>query len=239
MNMKNRIKGYIISAILILLFISTAVMGYKKGYLNDVFRKDTQNIISKGSTEKTTVKTEPVYKDEVVLLNKGDSYILEYDSEKITGKSAPTLDFKYNIEYVDSYITRELPSGMSIDYYKQEEKTELDSDNNFTSGYHYVVVEINMTNMLQKTCNLTPQSMRIGNFIDNVYKTVGEPRGIISESMSDKGVIRMEYQQENNIKLCYVAADEYINDNLVVKCEIEDSNKYKGEVPYLVIGSEE
>ena len=56
MNMKNRIKGYIISAILILLFISTAVMGYKKGYLNDVFRKDTQNIISKGSTEKTTVK---------------------------------------------------------------------------------------------------------------------------------------------------------------------------------------
>ncbi len=30
MNMKNRIKGYIISAILILLFISTAVMGYKK-----------------------------------------------------------------------------------------------------------------------------------------------------------------------------------------------------------------
>ena len=84
MSMKNRIKGYIISAILILLFISTAVMGYKKGYLNDVFRKDTQNIISKGSTEKTTVKTEPVYKDEVVLLNKGDSYILEYDSEKIT-----------------------------------------------------------------------------------------------------------------------------------------------------------
>ena len=49
----------------------------------------------------------------------------------------------------------------------------------------------------------------------------------------------MEYQQENNIKLCYVAADEYINDNLVVKCEIEDRNKYKGEVPYLVIGSEE
>ena len=86
MNMKNRIKGYIISAILILLFISTAVMGYKKGYLNDVFRKDTQNIISKGSTEKTTVKTEPVYKDEVVLLNKGDSYILEYDSEKIITK---------------------------------------------------------------------------------------------------------------------------------------------------------
>ena len=150
MNMKNRIKGYIISAILILLFISTAVMGYKKGYLNDVFRKDTQNIISKGSTEKTTVKTEPVYKDEVVLLNKGDSYILEYDSEKITGKSAPTLDFKYNIEYVDSYITRELPSGMSIDYYKQEEKTELDSDNNFTSGYHYVVVEINMTNICKR-----------------------------------------------------------------------------------------
>lgn len=148
MSMKNRIKGYIISVILILLLIATAVMGYKKGYLNDVFRKDTQNIISKGSKEKTTVKTEPVYKDEVVLLNKGDSYILEYDSEKITGKSVPTFDYKYNIEYVDSYITRELPSGMSIDYYKQEEKTELDSDNNFTSGYHYVVVEINMTNML-------------------------------------------------------------------------------------------
>ena len=51
--------------------------------------------------------------------------------------------------------------------------------------------------------------------------------------------IILEYQQENNIKLCYVAADEYINDNLVVKCEIEDRNKYKGEVPYLVIGSEE
>lgn len=49
MSMKNRIKGYIISAILILLLIGTAVMGYKKGYLNDVFRKDTQNIISKGS----------------------------------------------------------------------------------------------------------------------------------------------------------------------------------------------
>lgn len=239
MSMKNRIKGYIISVILILLLIATAVMGYKKGYLNDVFRKDTQNIISKGSKEKTTVKTEPVYKDEVALLNKGDSYILEYDSEKITGKSVPTLDFKYNIEYVDSYITRELPSEMSIDYYKQEEKTELDSDNNFTSGYHYVVVEINMTNMLQKTCDLAPQSMRIGNFIDNVYKTIGEPRGRISEGMSDKGGIRVEYQQERNIKLCYVAADEYIDDNLVVKCEIEDRNKYKGEVTYLVIGSEE
>ena len=237
MSMKNRIKGYIISAILILLLIGTAVMGYKKGYLNDVFRKDTQNIISKGSNG--TVKNEPVYKDEVVSLNKGDSYMLEYDSEKVNGKSVPTLDYKYNVEYIDSYITRRLPSGMSVNYYKQEEKTELDSDNNFTSGYYYVVVEINMINMMQETYNLAPQSMRIGNFIDNVYKTVGEPRGIISESMSDKGVIRMEYQQENNIKLCYVAADEYINDNLVVKCEIEDRNKYKGEVPYLVIGSEE
>ena len=96
-----------------------------------------------------------------------------------------------------------------------------------------------MINMMQETYNLAPQSMVIGNFVDDVYKTIGEPRGIISEGMSDKGVIRMEYQQENNIKLCYVAADEYINDNLVVKCEIEDRNKYKGEVPYLVIGSEE
>lgn len=239
MSMKNRIKGYIISAILILLLIATAVMGYKKGYLNDVFRKDTQNIISKGSTEKTTVKTESVYKEEVVSLNKGDSYMVEYDSEKVNGKSVPTLDYKYNVEYIDSYITRKLPSRMSVNYYKQEEKTELDSDNNFTSGYYYVVVEINMINMMQETYNLAPQSMVIGNFVDDVYKTIGEPRGIISEGMSDKGVIRMEYQQENNIKLCYVAADEYINDNLVVKCEIEDRNKYKGEVPYLVIGSEE
>ena len=95
MSMKNRIKGYIISAILILLFISTAVMGYKKGYLNDVFRKDTQNIISKGSNG--TVKNEPVYKDEVVSLNKGDSYMVEYDSEKVNGKSVPTLDYKYNV----------------------------------------------------------------------------------------------------------------------------------------------
>ena len=239
MSMKNRIKGYIISAILILLLIATAVMGYKKGYLNDVFRKDTQNIISKGSTEKTTVKTESVYKEEVVSLNKGDSYMVEYDSEKVNGKSVPTLDYKYNVEYIDSYITRKLPSRMSVNYYKQEEKTELDSDNNFTSGYYYVVVEINMINMMQETYNLAPQSMVIGNFVDDVYKTIGEPRGTISEGMSDKGVIRMEYQQENNIKLCYVAADEYINDNLVVKCEIEDRNKYKGEVPYLVIGSEE
>lgn len=239
MSMKNRIKGYIISAILILLLIATAVMGYKKGYLNDVFRKDTQNIISKGSTEKTTVKTESVYKEEVVSLNKGDSYMVEYDSEKVNGKSVPTLDYKYNVEYIDSYITRKLPSRMSVNYYKQEEKTELDSDNNFTSGYYYVVVEINMINMMQETYNLAPQSMVIGNFVDDVYKTIGEPRGIISEGMSDKGVIRMEYQQENNIKLCYVSADEYINDNLVVKCEIEDRNKYKGEVPYLVIGSEE
>ena len=158
MSMKNRIKGYIISAILILLLISTAVMGYKKGYLNDVFRKDTQNIISKGSKEKTTVKTEPVYKDEVVLLNKGDSYMVEYDSEKVNGKSVPTLDYKYNVEYIDSYITRKLPSGMSVNYYRQEEKTELDSDNNFTSGYYYVVVEINMINMMQETYNLAPQS---------------------------------------------------------------------------------
>ena len=128
MSMKNRIKGYIISAILILLLIGTAVMGYKKGYLNDVFRKDTQNIISKGSNG--TVKNEPVYKDEVVSLNKGDSYMVEYDSEKVNGKSVPTLDYKYNVEYIDSYITRKLPSGMSVNYYKQEEKTELDSDNN-------------------------------------------------------------------------------------------------------------
>lgn len=239
MSMKNRIKGYIISAILILLLIATAVMGYKKGYLNDVFRKDTQNIISKGSKEKTTVKTEPVYKDEVVLLNKGDSYMVEYDSEKVNGKSVPTLDYKYNVEYIDSYITRKLPSGMSVNYYRQEEKTELDSDNNFTSGYYYVVVEINMINMMQETYNLAPQSMVIGNFVDGVYKTIGEPRGIMSEGMSDKGGIRMEYQQERNIKLCYVAADEYIDDNLVVKCKIEDRNKYKGEVPYLVISSEE
>ena len=231
MSMKNRIKGYIISAILILLLIGTAVMGYKKGYLNDVFRKDTQNIISKGSNG--TVK------DEVVSLNKGDSYMVEYDSEKVNGKSVPTLDYKYNVEYIDSYITRKLPSGMSVNYYKQEEKTELDSDNNFTSGYYYVVVEINMINMMQETYNLAPQSMVIGNFVDGVYKTIGEPRGIISEGMSDKGVIRMEYQQERNIKLCYVAADEYIDDNLVVKCKIEDRNKYKGEVPYLVISSEE
>ena len=193
MSMKNRIKGYIISAILILLLISTAVMGYKKGYLNDVFRKDTQNIISKGSKEKTTVKTEPVYKDEVVLLNKGDSYMVEYDSEKVNGKSVPTLDYKYNVEYIDSYITRKLPSGMSVNYYRQEEKTELDSDNNFTSGCYYVVVEINMINMMQETYNLAPQSMVIGNFVDGVINN-REPRGIISEGMSDKGGIRMEYQ---------------------------------------------
>ena len=173
MSMKNRIKGYIISAILILLLIATAVMGYKKGYLNDVFRKDTQNIISKGSKEKTTVKTEPVYKDEVVLLNKGDSYMVEYDSEKVNGKSVPTLDYKYNVEYIDSYITRKLPSGMSVNYYRQEEKTELDSDNNFTSGYYYVVVEINMINMMQELIIWHIKCMVIGNFVDGVYKTIG------------------------------------------------------------------
>ena len=115
----------------------------------------------------------------------------------------------------------------------------LGNEVNSASGYYYVVVEINMINMMQETYNLAPQSMVIGNFVDGVYKTIGEPRGIISEGMSDKGGIRMEYQQERNIKLCYVAADEYIDDNLVVKCKIEDRNKYKGEVPYLVIGSEE
>lgn len=40
--------------------------------------------------------------------------MVEYDSEKVNGKSVPTLDYKYNVEYIDSYITRKLPSGMSV-----------------------------------------------------------------------------------------------------------------------------
>ena len=67
-----------------------------------------------------------------------------------------------------------------------------------------------------------------------VYKTIGEPRGIIFEGMSDKGGIR-EWNISRKEILNYVAADEYIDDNLVVKCKIEDhSEKF-----HLVISSEE
>mgnify|MGYP006939721867 CR=1 FL=1 len=234
--MKRNIKGYIISVVLILVLIISVVAGYKYGYLDDIFRKDTTNIIKNGSNTKVTSSTEEINKDEVTLLNKGDSYILEYDSKKITGKENPNADYSYKIEYIDSCVSRELPSGMSIDYYKQEEKERLGADYSFDSGYYYVMVEVNMTNLKQDIKKVAPTGISIGNFIDGKYKNInGETRGMSTDSMSAKGVVQIECQQKQNIKLCYIVPDEYVDENLVVKYEIIYKNKYNGEVPYLVI----
>lgn len=233
--MKRNIKGYIISAILILVLIISVVVGYKYGYLDDIFRKDTTNIIKNGSNTRVTASTEEINKDEITLLNKGNSYILEYDSKKITGKENLDADYSYNIEYIDNCVSRELPSGMSINYYKQEEKEQLGTDYSFDSGYYYVMIEVDMTSLKQDVMNVAPTGTRIGNFIDGKYKNVGEARGISSDGVSEKGVIQIDYQQKQNIKLCYIVPDEYVDENLVVKYEITQRNKYNGEVPYLVI----
>lgn len=233
--MKRNIKGYIISAILILVLIISVVVGYKYGYLDDIFRKDTPNITKNGSNTRVTASTEEINKDEITLLNKGNSYILEYDSKKITGKENLDADYSYNIEYIDNHVSRELPSGMSINYYKQEEKEQLGTDYSFDSGYYYVMIEVDMTNLKQDVMNVAPTGTRIGNFIDGKYKNVGEARGILSDDVSEKGVIQIDYQQKQNIKLCYIVPDEYVDENLVVKYEITQMNKYNGEVPYLVI----
>ncbi len=233
--MRNDIKGYIISAVLVVVLIISVVAGYKYGYLDNIFRKDTSNIVKNGSNTKVTVSTQDINKDEVTLLNKGDTYMLEYNSEKITGKENSDADYCYNVEYIDGYVSRELPSGMSISFYKQEEKEQLTADYSFKEGFYYVMAEVDMTNLKQDVKNIAPAGISIGNFIDGKFKNTGEVRGISSDGISENGVIQMNYQQKQNIKLCYIISDEYVDENLVVQYEMINRNKYNGEVPYLVI----
>lgn len=236
--MKRKIKGYIISAILILGLVVSIFITYKKGYLDDIVRKEIKNVSVNSNTKDTTIESQDINKNEITLLNKGESYSLEYDSKKITGKYIPQSDYLYNVEYVDSYATRELPPGMSINYYLQEEKKKINSDNSFYEGYYYVIVEVNMTNLRDTTEIVTPHNVRIGNFVNDNYKNIGEPRDFISDGKSDKGVLEISYEQKKNIKLCYIVPDEYMDENLVVKYEICSQNKYEGEVPYLIINKE-
>ena len=236
--MDSKKKELIISIIVILCLIITVLVTYQKGYLGDIFKKDNNiSIISNGESV-VTKELPDINKNEVNIINKGETAVLEYDSKSITGVQDKRMDYRYTVKYVDSYVTRELPSGMSIDYYSKEEKIKLDNNRAFNENYYYVIVEIELTNELEDGKeSITPMNITLGCFSDNIYKSVDMPRGIKAQNMSFRGEVETPYSQSIDIELCYIVTEADMQKELVVQSQIVGSNKIEGSIPYLTIDS--
>lgn len=236
--MESKKKELIISIIVILSLVITVLVTYKKGYLGDIFKKNNNiSIISNGESV-VTKELPDINKNEVNIINKGETAVLEYDSKSITGVQDKRMDYRYTVKYIDSYVTREIPSGMGIDYYSKEEKMELDNNNGFKENYYYVMVGVEITNELEGSKeSITPMNITLGCFSDNIYKSIDMPRGIKAQNISSKGEVNTPYSQSTGIELCYIVTEADMQKELVVQNQLVGSNKIDGSIPYLIIDS--
>ena len=123
-------KSYVISLILIICLILSAVIGYKKGYLGDVFNFKTKRYVDNtiGNSGSITRTRESIYENESSILDIGDEYVVEYEAKDYRGNIDYVNSYKIKEKYLDSYITRTLPDGMEVTYYDSDEKNYVNDD---------------------------------------------------------------------------------------------------------------
>ena len=151
-------KSYVISLILIICLILSAVIGYKKGYLGDVFNFKTKRYVDNtiGNSGSITRTRESIYENESSILDIGDEYVVEYEAKDYRGNIDYVNSYKIKEKYLDSYITRTLPDGMEVTYYDSDEKNYVsDNGKSLSEKYSYLIVTLEMINESNEKSNMT------------------------------------------------------------------------------------
>lgn len=101
-------KSSIISLVLIICLVLSAVIGYKKGYIGDIFNLKTKKIIDNvtNNNEGIARTREIIYENESSVLNIGDEYEIEYEAKDYKGNVDNKNSYKIKEKYIDSYITK-------------------------------------------------------------------------------------------------------------------------------------
>lgn len=235
-------KSYIISLILIICLILSAVVGYKKGYLGDVFNFKTKNYVDNtiGNNGNITRTRESIYENESSILDIGDEYVVEYEAKDYRGNIDYVNSYKIKEKYLDSYITRTLPDGMEITYYDGDEKNYVnDDEKSLSEKYSYVIVSIEMTNESNNESNLIeiyPTNIKIGYFDeDGTFKMYDYTRGSMSDDEQAKGHVSLPIGSNSIITMYYVVPDELLDKQLVIAGEITEYDKGVPKVPYFKV----
>ena len=235
-------KSYVISIILIICLILSALIGYKKGYIGDIFNLKTKNYIANvtGNSEAIKRTQESIYKDESSILDVGDEYEVEYEAKDYHGNVDYSNSYKIKEKYIDSYVTRTLPAGMKVQYYSGDENNYVrDDGRSLEEGYSYVIVTLQMTNESNAESNtkeLTPTNLQIGYFDENkIFKMYDYARGSMSDDAQAKGHINLPIGSKSTITVYYVVPDELLDRQLVVAGEIAGYEKGAPKLPYFKI----
>jgi hypothetical protein len=244
-NEKRRVlymkaKSYVISLILIICLILSAVIGYKKGYLGDVFNFKTKRYVDNtiGNSGSITRTRESIYENESSILDIGDEYVVEYEAKDYRGNIDYVNSYKIKEKYLDSYITRTLPDGMEVTYYDSDEKNYVsDNGKSLSEKYSYLIVTLEITN--NEKSNMTdicPTNIKIGYFDeDGTFKMYDYTRGSMSDDERAKGHVNLPIGSNSIITMCYVVPDELLDKQLVIAGEITEYDKGAPKVPYFKV----
>lgn len=235
-------KSSIISLILIICLVISTVIGYKKGYIGDIFNLKTKKIVDNvtNNNESITRTSEIIYENESSVLDIGDEYEIEDEGKDYRGNVDNKNSYKIKEKYIDSYITRTLPEGMFVTFYSGNENDYLSDDNRtFSEKYSYVIVTlelVNESNEESMTTFITPTVMQIGYFNDdNVFTMYDYGRGGLSGAESIKGHVELPIGSKNTVNLCYIIPDELLDRQLVVAGMISEYDKGAPKVPYFKV----
>lgn len=235
-------KSYVISLILIICLILSAVIGYKKGYLGDVFNFKTKRYVDNtiGNSGSITRTRESIYENESSILDIGDEYVVEYEAKDYKGNIDYVNSYKIKETYLDSYITRTLPDGMEVTYYDSDEKNYVsDNGKSLSEKYSYLIVTLEMINESNEKSNMTdvcPTNIKIGYFDDDgTFKMYDYTRGSMSDDERAKGHVNLPIGSNSIITMCYVVPDELLDKQLVIAGEITEYDKGAPKVPYFKV----
>ena len=235
-------KSYVISLILIICLILSAVIGYKKGYLGDVFNFKTKRYVDNtiGNSGSITRTRESIYENESSILDIGDEYVVEYEAKDYKGNIDYVNSYKIKETYLDSYITRTLPDGMEVTYYDSDEKNYVsDNGKSLSEKYSYLIVTLEMINESNEKSNMTdvcPTNIKIGYFDDDgIFKMYDYTRGSMSDDELAKGHVSLPIGNKSIITMCCVVPDELLDKQLVIAGEIIGYDKGAPKVPYFKV----
>lgn len=235
-------KSSIISLILIICLVISTVIGYKKGYIGDIFNLKTKKIVDNvtNNNESITRTSEIIYENESSVLDIGDEYEIEDEGKDYRGNVDNKNSYKIKEKYIDSYITRTLPEGMVVTFYSGDESDYLSDDKRtFSERYSYVIATLELVNESNEESNMTfitPTNMQIGYFDDDkIFTMYDYRRGGLSGAESIKGHIELPIGSKNTVNLCYIIPDELLDKELVITGEISANDKGAPKLPYFKV----
>lgn len=236
-------KSYVISLILIICLILSAVIGYKKGYLGDVFNFKTKRYVDNtiGNSGSITRTRESIYENESSILDIGDEYVVEYEAKDYRGNIDYVNSYKIKEKYLDSYITRTLPDGMEVTYYDSDEKNYVsDNGKSLSEKYSYLIVTLEMINESNEKSKYDQIYVQLIYklvilMIDGIFKMYDYTRGSMSDDELAKGHVSLPIGNKSIITMCCVVPDELLDKQLVIAGEITEYDKGAPKVPYFKV----